>query len=49
MDLFVLDKLVMLLVKKIMSDGVLQFSILVALWLVSEIALPNKKIKEKNK
>lgn len=49
MDLFVLDKLVILLVKKIMNDGVLQFTILVGLWLASEVALPSKKTKEQKK
>lgn len=49
MDPFILDKLVVLLVKKIMNDGVLQFAILAGLWLVSEVALPSKKTKEQKK
>jgi hypothetical protein len=49
MDLFILDKLIINSVKTLMNDGVLQFTILVAVWIVSEIALPSRKTKEQKK
>ena len=47
MDLFILDKLIILFAKKLMSDAVTQFATLTGLWLVSEIALPTKKEQKK--
>ena len=49
MDLFALDKLVILFAKKLMSDPTFQFATLVGLWVVSEAVLPSKKKKEQSK
>ena len=47
MDLFILDKLIIGLVKKFMSNTALQFGTLVGLWILLEIALPTKKEQKK--
>lgn len=49
MDLFILDKLIILFAKKLMSDAVTQFATLTGLWLVSEIVFPKKTKKEQKK
>lgn len=48
MDLFVLDRLVIIFARKLMNDSMLQFGVLTALWLVVQVALPskNKKVKK---
>lgn len=49
MDLFVLDKLIINFVTRLMDDAQFQFSVLVGLWVVSEVVFPSKKKKEQNK
>jgi hypothetical protein len=49
MDLFVLDKLVITVVRKLMNDSALQFATLTVLWLISEVVLPIKKNKKVEK
>ena len=49
MDIFILDKLIILFAKKLMSDATFQFATLVGLWIVSEAVVLSKKKKEQKK
>jgi hypothetical protein len=48
MDLFILDKLVIILIKKLMIDSTLQFSVLLGIGVFVEAVFPskNKELKK---
>lgn len=43
--MFELDNLVLKLIKNLFATPNIQFSALVGVWILAEIALPNKKVK----
>lgn len=46
MDIFALDKLIIVFTKSLVTNGYVQFATLTGLWVVSEVVFPSKMVKK---